>query len=195
LADEARFYARSTGESLRQGELLSSLVEVRRVSSANSGSEQIDLVTHPYAVVISQDCDLEQDFFARTGEAKLSKPSEKLLPSILFCEATTGDELKGRLADGQIWKQITQNKNERYQYLRGIPKDWDSLGDGTPDLGIDFKRYFTIPTSEVYSQIKTLAKRRAQLRSPYLEHFSLRFAYYLCRVGLPEEHLVRKTPS
>jgi hypothetical protein len=191
LADEAGFYAPSSSGPLRQGEVLSQLVEARRVLPTGADTAQFDLVTHPYAVVISQDCDLEQDFFARTDETKLTKPTEKLLGSVLFCEVVTAEQLKGRLADGQLWKQTYQNKHERYQYLRGIPKESDATGEGTPDLGIDFKRYFTVRTDDVYSQIQTSTKRRGHLQSPYLEHLSARFACYLTRIALPSEHFVR----
>jgi hypothetical protein len=193
LAEEARVYVRSSDGALRQGELLSSLVEVRRVLQAVSQELQIDLVNHPYAIVISQDCDLEQDFFARTRPAEIAKPEDKLLPGVLFCEVITATELRGRLADGQIWKQIIQNKNERYHYLREIQREFDLLDEGIPELGIDFKRYFTVPTGDIYSQIGAAGRRRSHLQSPYLEHLSVRFANYLSRVALPEEHFVRKS--
>ena len=50
-----------------------------------------------------------------------------------------------------------------------------AIGEGMPELGIDFKRYFTIPTDEVYFRIRAEAQRRSRLRSPYLEHLSNRF--------------------
>ena len=39
---------------------------------------------------------------------------------------------------------------------------------GIPELGVDFKRYFTIPTDEIYKRIeKGEVRRRCVLMSPY----------------------------
>ncbi len=192
MGDEGKLYAPSQGGSLRQGEILSDLIETRMVSLNKDQAPQVDLVTHPFALVLSQDCDLDLDFQARNSRETVSHPDDKLLPSVLFCEAITATDMRSHLADGQIWKQITQNKNERYQYLRGVPAEMDALGTGTLDLGADFKRYFAISTEHVYLQLQGPAKRRSRLQSPYLEHLSSRFACYLSRVALPEEHFVRK---
>lgn len=193
MGDEGKLYAPSQGGPLRQGEILSDLIETRMVSVSKDQAPQVDLVTHPFALILSQDCDLDLDFQARNSPETVSHPSNKLLPSILFCEATTATDLRSHLSDSQIWKQITQNKNERYQYLRGVAAEVDALGTGTSDLGADFKRYFAISTEHVYLQLQGPAKRRSRLQSPYLEHLSSRFAYYLSRVALPEEHFVRKS--
>jgi hypothetical protein len=144
-------------------------------------------VTHGYAVVLTQDCDLEQDFSVRQKQIA----SDKLLPSVLFCEVATAEELFGRVKSlgSKLWDRIRINKDERYHFLQKIEADRDGLGLGMPELGIDFKRYFTIPTDEVYKRIEIgKAKRRCALVSPYLEHLSSRFAYFLSRVALPENH-------
>jgi hypothetical protein len=193
LGDEGKLYAPSQGGPLRQGEILSDLIETRMVSVSKDQAPQVDLVTHPFALILSQDCDLDLDFQARNSPETVSHPINTQLPSILFCEATTATDLRSYLSDSQIWKQITQNKNERYQYLRGVAAEVDALGTGTSDLGADFKRYFAISTEHVYMQLQCPAKRRSRLQSPYLEHLSSRFAYYLSRVALPEEHFVRKS--
>lgn len=193
MGDEGKLYAPSQGGPLRQGEILSDLIETRMVSVSKDQAPQVDLVTHPFALILSQDCDLDQDFQARNNPETVSHPTDKLLPSVLFCQATSATDLRSHLSDSQIWKQITQNKNERYQYLRSVPAEMDALGTGTPDLGTDFKRYFAISTEHVYLQLQGPARRRSRLQSPYVEHLSSRFAYYLSRVALPEEHFVRKS--
>jgi hypothetical protein len=81
------------------------------------------------------------------------------------------------------------NKHERYHFLQLVEPSCDAQGTGLVELGIDFKRYFTLPTEEVYKRVEIgSAKRRCVLESPYLEHFSTRFAYYLSRVALPQDH-------
>jgi hypothetical protein len=65
----------------------------------------------------------------------------------------------------------------------------DRLQEGLPELAIDFKRYFTVPTDEVYRRIELgEARRRCLLISPYLEHLSSRYAYFLSRIALPVDH-------
>lgn len=127
-----------------------------------------------------------QDFKPR-NEGNLE--SDKIIPSVLFCEVITAEQLRGR-ADmkSNIWQRIRQNKDERYQFLEKVLSKDDLLGEGLPELGIDFKRYFTIPTDEVYFRLKTDAKRRCRLVSPYLEHLSSRFYYFQNRIALPADH-------
>lgn len=133
---------------------------------------------------MNQDCDLEWDFKSRRDG------SEGTLANILLCEAVTAEELKRypQTKGHDIWKRIRNNKDERYQFLRSVGPDQDSSGKEIPELGIDFKRFFTLPTEEVYRQLGSNAKRRVFLVAPYAQHLTSRFFYYHSRVALPEEH-------
>ena len=143
---------------------------------------------HEYALVLSQDCDLDLDFKARGGTIS----PEKQIPFVLFCEVITAQELRSGPGgmNSTIWGNVRTNKHERYQFLQKVDPAEDALGKGLPELGIDFKRYFTIPVDEVYRRIELgEAQRRCVLNSPYLEHLCIRFANYLSRVALPADHL------
>ena len=73
--------------------------------------------------------------------------------------------------------------------MQKVDATCDGLQQGLPELTIDFKRYFTIPTDEVYKRIEiSETKRRCVLVGPYLEQLSSRFAYFIGRVALPEDH-------
>ena len=142
-----------------------------------------------YIVVLSQDCDLEQDFDNRS---KLdSQTHDKYLQNILFCPAYVvtdfkeGSHLKGlnlnmhRWESRDSWKKITQNMHYRYHRLQ-------PFGDlQLPELIIDFKHYATAPRDIIY---------RSGIRNNYLgtlaelfrENLSSRFAHYLSRVALPD---------
>ena len=136
--------------------------------------------------MLSQDCDLESDYRARQ-----SKPSDhKQIPNVLFCEVIEAEDLRGREGiNSEIWRRLKKNTDERYAFLENVSAHHDACGEGTPDLGVDFKRYFAIPTSEVYSQImRGLAKKRARLLPPYVEHLCTRFFGFQARVALPREH-------
>lgn len=169
---------------LRQGEIISEIVEPIPGFEKGFEAPSVALKRHPYVLVLNQDCDLEWDFESRRGG------SEGTLPNILLCEAITAEELKlyPQTRGSDIWKRIRNNKDERYQVLRSVGPDEDATGKEIPELGIDFKKYFTLPTQELYRQLKLDAKRRALLVAPYAHHLTSRFFYYQSRVALPEEH-------
>lgn len=188
MPEEGQIYVPSeSGGALRQGEILSDLIQRKVVPSppASGATPIVEEATHPYAIVLSQDCDLDWDFKARGGHA----PEQKVLPSILFCEVTDARTLRGRTdVNSTIWAAIKTNSNERYQVLSAVAPGDDTPHDGLPELAIDFKRYFTIPTNEVYAQLRSGTQRRARLTTPYREHLCARFSYFQSRVALPTEH-------
>ena len=157
-------YSRSFGaEPLRQGEVLSAVLQRRQTlrSLLPEVKPEIAVIEHPYAILLSQDCDLEKDFKYRseTNAEQLDDRSDKILPSVLLCEVLTVEELVASVPKGKdIWKRIIQNKDERYQVLEQVPLRDDAVEKGLPALGIDFKRYFSIPTDEIYVQLKTGAE-------------------------------------
>ena len=179
-----------TSGRLHQGENISGLVQMKmNVSSLAASEGQVaDFVIHPYAIIASQDCDLEQDFeLHQSGHAPALGQQ---LPSILFCEVGEADKVRVGPPNlkSDIWRRVKTNKDERYQFLQKVDPDQDSDGVGIPALSVDFKRYFTIPNGEVYFRIKAEAKRRCVLQGPYLEHFMCRFFHFQLRVALPAEH-------
>lgn len=195
MFDDPKIYAASREGALRQGELLSSLNEFRPTDDGERQGSNVkfDVKVHPYAMVLSQTCDLEQDFGIRQSPelGGLHSSQDKLLPCILFCEVLTADELRGQQGiKSDIWKRVKANKDERYQFLSAVPVSDDCLGKGLQELGLDFKRYFALPTAEVYLQLRLQpgAVRRCHLLNPYLEHLSTRFSYYQFRVALPRDH-------
>ncbi len=178
----------STGR-LRQGEILSGLKEAwLALEQVFSDKPVVILKSHPLAIVMTQDCDLESDYRDR----RATDPDAQLLPNVLFCEVTTARALRHQKGiNSPVWGNVRTNKNERYQYLREVDRSCDAQGEGLEAMGIDFRRYFTVPTAEVYVRLVKEAKRRCRLESPSLEHLSTRFYYFQLRVGLPAEHFVR----
>ncbi|MGH9402018.1 MAG: hypothetical protein ACRD2P_07930 [Terriglobia bacterium] len=195
MSDDPKIYAVSQEGALRQGELLSGLNEFQPTSDEADRQRQVklDCVVHPYAMVLSQTCDLEQDFLVREKQ-RVDEPvsgQAKLLPCILFCDVFRASELRDQEdIKSDIWKRVKANKDERYQFLSAVPASEDSMGEGLEELGLDFKRYFALPTAEVYLQLRLQGgtARRCHLLNPYLEHLSTRFSYYQFRVALPKDH-------
>lgn len=176
-----------TNGPFRQGEILTDVMQRRRsFQSLALEVPEIDEIGHPYSVIATQDCDLEQDHDARHEDPPAA---DKMIPNILLLQAVRVEELIAGLPRGRdILKRVVGNRDDRYHVLEPIAADCDTLGQGLPALGIDFKRYFTVPTDELYAQLDSGARRRTQLNSNYLEHFNQRFAGYLSRVALLREH-------
>jgi hypothetical protein len=195
LSGTQKYIQTSTDEPLRQGEIITQLIQFKiNLDTVGTENLAVDPVMHPYAIIVSQDCDLDWDYKARETNGQ----NHKKLPNILFCEVTTFADLTQlllaldgteKLKKSRTWAKAKQNKDERYHFLEKVEKAQDVLRIGLPELGVDFKRYFTIPADEVYLRIQIgEAQRRCRLTSPYLEHFTSRFYYFQSRVALPEEH-------
>ena len=188
MNQEPEIYRPSPNEgALRQGEILANVIELRVTidSLKAGGSPDLSRIIHPYAMVVSQDCDLAQDFIEREKD---QKKVSRLIPSILFCQVIDAATLKSTV-DGRTWDRVKINKDERFHFLQTIRPDQDKEHQGLPELGIDFKRYFSIPTEEVYFRLQSEIKRRCVFFSPYLEHLSTRFYYFQSRVALPLDHV------
>lgn len=188
-SDHERIYEASLPSgTVRQGEILINLTQLRINPNSLQSNQDIvvDSVVHPYAIALTQDCDLVQDFKPRAaGQGE----SDKLIPNILFCEVVTAEQLRGR-ADikSDIWRRIKNNNDDRYQFLEKVPAEDDLSGQGLPELGVDFKRYFTVSTAEVYFGLASEVEHRCRLVGPYLQHFTMRFFNFQGRVALPAEH-------
>lgn len=171
--------------AIRQCEIITGLIQF--VLNIEAIEPEFTPMIHPYALVVSQDCDLDWDYKARN----VAPSANKLLPSVLLCEVSTAEELRGTAEmNSNIWGNIKNNKNERYQFLQKVTAEEDSFSKGFPELSVDFKRYFTMSTAELYFRTRhgAEARRRCRLRSPYVEHFSDRFYYFQSRIALPSDH-------
>jgi hypothetical protein len=191
----ASVYERAPVESaapLQQGEFISGLVQtIVNFRQLLAGETVVDDLLHPFVIIVTQSCDLEWDFSARARGGE----GDKLLPSIFVCEALDAGEVKGRrnargeiVNNSKIWERIKGNKEERFHFFERVPPQDDLQAHGLPEIVVDFKRYFSVPTDELYWRLEAEAKRRTRLKSPYLEHFVSRFFYYQARVALPRPH-------
>lgn len=190
----AEIYRPSDQERLRQGEILSGVVQYKLDPVSIEAEEKEFLkITHPFAIILTQDCDLESDYKLRREE---SDPG-KFLPNVLFCEMIEADLARQpgpQKIDSDIRRQARNNKNERYHYLRAVDNDQDARGEGLPAAILDFKRYFTLTTEEIYRRLLSAEgkmHRRCSLRTPFAEHLSTRFFCFQMRIPLPVEHLLR----
>jgi len=168
--------------ALRQGEILSEVWEHRPELPA---AEALTITTHAehrsarhaLVVILTQDCDLEQDYTARFHSGDFAPDTEethpKLLPHILLTDLLTEAELRSRLPGSDILKRAKTNADERYHQL-------------APAF-FDFKKVFGIPTGNLYKAVHSGAVRRvAQVAPIYLHDLIHRFFAFQSRVALPE---------
>lgn len=190
-------YVQHAHARLCQGDILRdvSLLE----PTPNTDSEDIDVIrrTLPYVVVLTQDCDLEQDQSARMDEKK--QDDDKFLQSVLLCPAyqslrvRAGThleelELKMQSINSTNWNLLKQNNLSRYHFLP------EELNVQLPELVLDFKQYFTSPRAFMYMRYK--GHYVTSLGPLFRESLSQRFANFLSRIGLPEfEPAARAAPA
>jgi hypothetical protein len=165
---------------LRQAEIISGLVQYE----VNSATGEAPNVTHEFCIILSQDCDLLRDYESRrAGNAAV-------LNGVLIYEAEIIEQFRPKFNSG-LWKPVRNNVDERYHLLEEVPVEKDLAGGGIPSLGIDFRRFFTMPSEEIERQCAAGggAVRRCRMEAPYREHLQARAAFYLQRVMLPLRHL------
>jgi hypothetical protein len=180
-------YAKSEiGAALREGEILTDFIQYQLDAEKLRAQQPIEVlqITHPIVVVLSQDCDLDQDYRRRqNGKA------DNLLASVLFCSVAVNDDVfrHGTGIGTKEWKKVVENREPRLHYLRAVPQANDTANEGLPDLIVDFRQYFSLPTEEAYFCAQA-ARRRCRLDTPYAEHLSHRFFSHMARVALPLDH-------
>jgi hypothetical protein len=189
MEERAIYQASDKGSSLRQGEILTGVVQYNPVINEIPKELQelsFTPIIHPYVIVITQDCDLDWDYKARGNN---NNPT-KLLNSIIFCEIDTAESI--RSTDGinrKEWELVVAHRHERFYFFEKIPPECEVEKEGLPELAADFKRVFGIDSETLYRQIELgIVKRRALLSSPYLEHFSRRYHSFHDRVALPFQY-------
>lgn len=155
----------------------------------NGDSVRVSRITYPLVLVLTQDCDLEQDYRVRWSRKKPAN-QDKALVSVLVAPMYNVDHVyQGeQLSDlGLEMERINKNKspgnnlrsnqNPRFHYLEFPPAI-----PIVPSV-IDFKHYFSVHVN----YLKKLKRNQfvCQLADLFREDVCQRFASYLSRIGLP----------
>ena len=185
---------------LRQGDILRN-VQVIEATRDIGDDVEIDFIEFPYALVLSQACDLLQDYRTRNKILKYeqdpvgSRPdNDKFLFSVLilpiynaslFREGLHLQKLGLKMNSGfpsqKKWRKSHYVNNEipRYHHI-----DFDPVTQLVESI-LDFKHYFTC--SIPYLSASRATKYIGTLDVLYRAQISQRFAHYLCRIGLDDE--------
>lgn len=174
-----------------QGDILRNVEYIEKAEEID-GIITISKIVFPYIVVLTQDCDLLQDYNNREYSEKHNQ--DKFLMSVIVApvyniehvySGTHLSELgltmrtinrKSTKTENQI---LRQNKNPRYHFLQlqGENQMVDSV--------IDFKHYFSVNVSTIKEHKRD--HYIGMIPQLYRELLSQRFANFLCRIGLPDE--------
>lgn len=197
------FNAPEPGGALRQGEILAEIIEHLVALPCDDLPEieenPISSITHPHIIVLTQECDLNQDYLARypndvnfpdeDSEKKFRDNSKRyLLGHVLVCAGLREGEIK--LDEilyemkSDIFKRVRKNQDERFHHLG--PWSISGVADSELDLYFDFKRSFSLPIASLYESVYKNPERRMAL-TPQLnvQDLSQRYSSFISRVPLP----------
>ncbi|MBQ2655159.1 MAG: hypothetical protein IJF95_00835 [Erysipelotrichaceae bacterium] len=168
-------------------------IEFIEYAKEDGDSIEVSKIVFPLAIVLTQACDLQQDYNARKkNEVENKGNQDKFLISVIvapiynfeeFRMGTHLDQLglmmdpKGR-RDKSTCSNIMKNENKRYHYLN-FAEDVEIV-----ESVVDFKHYFTVTVN--YLNAIRKEKYVCSIDSLYRELLLQRFSNFLSRIGLPE---------
>ena len=163
-------------------------IDFKEYVSEKSGIIEVSKIVFPLVIVLSQDCDLEQDYKNRWSKQHI-KNQDKWLISVLVApiynvehvyEGEHLSELKMEMTkikkNRSPGKNLRNNEVPRYHYLN-FPDDVEIVSSV-----IDFKHYFSVNVN--YLKIIKKTNFICQVSVLYREEISHRFAFYLSRIGI-----------
>jgi hypothetical protein len=173
----------SQGDVFRDVECVEHVVE-------HSGILEVSKIVFPLVVVLTQDCDLEQDARYRGRQTPPSTHDKKLF-AVLVAPLYNAEQvfLGQHLSDLQLTMEtinkkrspgqlLMLNERPRYHYL-----DFPSEVPIVPSI-VDFKHFFSVSVTYLLKvRSKNFVCRLSEL---FREDLSQRFAGYLARIGLPD---------
>lgn len=185
-----RGYVRAQADAeLRQAELITDLFYYLSRAHPND-SEQRDTYASrvPFAFIVTPDCDLLQDYRARQSNQR------PRLENAMLIVAESEQDARARSGfNKNEWGKVRTNEIERYHFLEPVAQEFDAANIGISHaLVVDFRRYFTLPPSEIERQCQRQrpedrAVRRLYLSDLWREHLQRRTMSYMQRVALPIE--------
>ncbi|HHT14311.1 MAG TPA: hypothetical protein GXZ86_00360 [Clostridiales bacterium] len=179
-----------TDNRLHQGDIIRDVTFIENVTNV-ANKLKISKVIFPLVIVLSQECDLLQNF----NERCINKGEDKHLFSVLVAPLYNFEHFIDGLHLSDLDKKMQQfsrnktksdnrnlryNNNPRYHYMEfKEPRIVPSV--------IDFKHYFGV-------ELTSLESHRASnivcsVASIYREAISQRFCSYLSRIGLPNANV------
>ena len=177
---------------ISQGDIYQNIEVIEKIEQDDKLIE-IHKIIFPYVIILTQACDLAQDFSFRFNK---KETEDKKILSVLVAPIYVADHVsngehlseirkplmqpipkknKGKITTN--WNKLILNETPRYHYLE-FPIEVSMV----PSI-IDFKHYFSLNLEYLYEiKNKSFLCRISEL---YREDISQRFASFLSRIGLP----------
>lgn len=188
---------KKTSLRINQGDIFRNVDFIQKIEIIGN-SVSIHKITFPLVIVLTQDCDLQQDSNYYMGEFEKPNNDDKKLLSVIVAPIYNEDLfLAGQhLSDPSIdWRMQVINKKSRgnistrYKNLikNEIPRYHHlEFEEEIPivDSVIDFKHYFSVNVDDLI-RIKE-RNYICKVSKLYRERISQRFSNFLSRIGLPD---------
>lgn len=180
-----------TSGALVQGELLANVWEhwvPVTTELADDETPRVRSRGHPLVIVLTNTCDLQQDFTCRSqaSDPRVIDEDRRSITCVQLCDLYDLSAARVLVPGSDIFKRVRSNQDERYHRLVSDPD-----APGTPaelsDLTMDFRKMFTVPTGALYQGLASGNVRRLGVVPPiYVHDLIHRFFGYLGRVSLPD---------
>jgi hypothetical protein len=178
---------RSRSSRICQGDILRD-VEFIEYAVERAGKIEVSKVVFPLTIVLTQDCDLEQDYRFRRSPATTQ---DKWLISVLMAPVYNVEHVYDGAHLSELGIQMERiNKNRSPgQYLRNNERpryhylEFPEAVPVVPSV-VDFKHYFSV--NGLYLRKLKLRNFVCTISDLFREDVSVRFASFLARIGLPE---------
>lgn len=187
----ARYKAPTPGVIEQTGILQN--VEIPEVHLSETGSAEVLLANYPWVVVLTQECDLQLDRFARLGlpqvDGKPPVAKDKKLRGILLCPAFLEENVLlgtyvegGSKADNTTRKMMLSNRHERFHLL---PAEVPTMQS---PLVLDFKLITSAHPEFLLSLVRDHPEKVvAVICPPFRDRLMQRFLNYFGRIAEPGE--------
>lgn len=174
---------------LCQGDIIRD-VDFLEAVKTEGGEIEVSYIRYPLAIVLTQDCDLMQDYRVRWAKHRLSDQDKAIVSALVaplynaehFFEGQHLSELgyaMQKIKRGRTpGKKILSNQDPRYHVLV-FPDDVPLVASV-----IDFKHYFSVNVEDLKERKRS--NFVCQVSDLYREDVCQRFAAFLARIGLPE---------
>lgn len=177
---------KNENQRITQGDIFKDIEYIEYVVE-KEGVIEVSKIVFPFVIVLTQDCDLEQDYNSRAKSA--TSNNDKWLLSVLVAPiynvehvyigehlSELGLKMENVPKKGSSGSFLITNQRPRYHYL-------NFEGDVLLPSVIDFKHYFSVNVNLLTQIIET--NFVCSVAELYREDISQRFASFLSRIGLP----------
>lgn len=144
------------------------------------GALPFESVEHPLVLLMTADCDLEQDYNVRATAWEDQSVRKGMIVHAIFCDGYEGSiDTPG----SDVRRRMKQNQDERYHYFPA--ENVTNTGEAVDELYLDFKKIVPVPLGSLYAAMVAGAVRRTGLlASPHLFDVIHRFYGFHSRIGI-----------